>query len=112
MSPHHGHHHGPSEQSAGVSASRGALLSTMVHLWPYIWPADRRDLKLRVLAAMALLLAAKLATIAVPFTFKYATDALAGHRRRAAAGWLGWVIAAPIAMTHRLRRHAHPDGAR
>ncbi len=82
----------------------------MVHLWPYIWPADRRDLKLRVLGAMALLVAAKLATIAVPFTFKYATDALAGHARRRAAGWLGWAIAAPIAMTHRLRRHAHADG--
>ena len=98
MSPHHGHHHGPSEQSPGVSASRGALLATMVHLWPYIWPADRRDLKLRVLAAMALLVAAKVATIAVPFTFKYATDALAGHPD-AAGGWLGWAIAAPVAMT-------------
>ena len=70
----------------------------MVHLWPYIWPADRRDLKLRVLAAMALLVAAKVATIAVPFTFKYATDALAGHPD-AAGGWLGWAIAAPVAMT-------------
>jgi ABC-type transport system involved in Fe-S cluster assembly fused permease/ATPase subunit len=99
MSPHHGHHHGPSEHPAGVSASRGALLSTLVHMWPYIWPADRRDLKLRVLGAMALLLAAKLATIAVPFTFKYATDALAGTAEPAAAGWLGWVVAAPIAMT-------------
>ncbi len=29
--------------------------------------------------AMVLLLAAKLATIAVPFTFKWATDALAGQ---------------------------------
>ena len=98
MSPHHGHHHGPSEAQPGVSASRGALLSTMVHLWPYIWPADRSDLKLRVLGAMVLLVAAKVATIAVPFTFKYATDALTGHATPA-AGWLGWVIAAPVAMT-------------
>jgi ABC-type transport system involved in Fe-S cluster assembly fused permease/ATPase subunit len=94
------HHHRASDSDPGVSASRGALLSTLVHLWPYIWPSDRRDLKLRVLGAMVLLVAAKLATIAVPFTFKYATDALAGQGRAPAGfGWLTWVVAAPIAMT-------------
>ena len=69
----------------------------MVHLWPYIWPSDRRDLKLRVLGAVALLLVAKLATIAVPFTFKWATDALVGTGSApvAATDWLVWVVAAP-----------------
>ena len=94
------HHHATtSAEKPTASASRGALLATLVHLWPYIWPADRRDLKLRVLGAMALLLAAKLATIAVPFTFKYATDALAGQGGMPASDWLAWVIAAPVAMT-------------
>ena len=65
-----------------VSATRGALLSTLVNLWPYIWPAERGDLKRRVLWSMLLLLLAKLATMAVPFTFKWATDALAGQGRR------------------------------
>src|ERR1700682_484191 len=65
-------------KAARVTAS-GTLLSTLVHLWPYIWPSDRRDLKFRVVIAMVLLLLAKLATIAVPFTFKWATDALAGQ---------------------------------
>ncbi len=84
-----------------VSASRGALFATVIHLWPYIWPSDRRDLKLRVIGAMVLLLAAKLATVAVPFTFKWATDALAGSGSApiAASEWLLWVLAAPIAMT-------------
>jgi ATP-binding cassette subfamily B protein len=68
-------------------------------LWPYIWPSDRRDLKLRVLGAMMLLLVAKFATIAVPFTFKWATDALVGQGGTSGSGWLGWVLAAPIAMT-------------
>jgi len=96
----HRYHHRASDSDPSVSASRGALLSTLVHLWPYIWPSDRRDLKLRVLGAMVLLVAAKLATIAVPFTFKYATDALAGQGRAPAGfGWLTWVAAAPIAMT-------------
>jgi ABC-type transport system involved in Fe-S cluster assembly fused permease/ATPase subunit len=84
-----------------VSSDRGALVSTLVHLWPYIWPADRADLKLRVVAAMVLLLFAKLATIAVPFTFKWATDALAGHGSApvASSAWLAWALAAPVAMT-------------
>src|SRR5262249_59436898 len=70
-------------------------------LWPYIWPADRRDLKLRVAVAMLLLLAAKLATIAVPFTFKWATDALTGEGSApiVPSAWLLWALAAPILMT-------------
>jgi ABC-type transport system involved in Fe-S cluster assembly fused permease/ATPase subunit len=84
-----------------VSADGGSLFKTMRGLWPYIWPADRRDLQVRVMLAMVLLLLAKLATIAVPFTFKWATDALAGQGSApfAASSWMIWVFAAPIAMT-------------
>src|SRR5205807_7611574 len=69
-------------------------------LWPYIWPADRDDLKLRVAISILLLLAAKLATIAVPFTFKWATDALTGQGSApiAPSSWLAWALAAPILM--------------
>jgi ATP-binding cassette subfamily B protein len=84
-----------------VTADRGALLRTVINLWPYIWPADRADLKLRVLGALVLLLAAKLATISVPFTFKWATDALVGQGTAPVEGhdWLLWTAAAPIALT-------------
>jgi ATP-binding cassette subfamily B protein len=87
--------------NAPISADRGALLATLVHLWPYIWPSDRRDLKLRVVLAILLLVLAKLATVAVPFTFKWATDALVGDGTApiAPSNWLAWAIAAPIAMT-------------
>src|SRR5262250_2545572 len=79
----------------------GSLLSTLIGLWPYIWPSDRRDLKLRVVIAMGLLVFAKLATIAVPFTFKWATDALAGQGSApfAPSSGLAWTIAVPIVMT-------------
>ncbi len=99
MSDHH--HHRTSDNESRVSADRGALLATIVHLWPYIWPSDRRDLKLRVIGSLILLLVAKLATIAVPFTYKWATDALAGQGTApvAASNWLLWAMAAPIAMT-------------
>ncbi len=83
-----------------VTAQEG-LFRTLLALWPYIWPSDRADLKMRVAWAMVLLLVAKLATIAVPFTFKWATDALAGHPSAPVLGpsWMTWVIAAPIAAT-------------
>ncbi len=93
--------HRTSGQTPHVSADREALFRTVIHLWPYIWPADRADLKGRVVGAMVLLLIAKLATIAVPFTFKWATDALAGvgSAPMAASDWLVWAITAPVLMT-------------
>ena len=79
----------------------GSLLAIMRGLWPFIWPADRPDLQRRVGFSMLLLLAAKLATMAVPFTFKWATDALTGEGTApvAPSSWLLWVFAAPVAMT-------------
>jgi len=83
-----------------VTVGKATLLRTLVLLWPYIWPSDRRDLKLRVLAATVLLFLAKLATIAVPFTFKWATDALVGQVTApvAPSSWLFWIVASPIIM--------------
>ena len=79
----------------------GSLLAIMRGLWPFIWPTDRPDLQRRVGVSMVLLLAAKLATMAVPFTFKWATDALTGEGTApvAPSSWLLWVFAAPVAMT-------------
>src|SRR5271157_5362695 len=59
-------------------AHRGTLGGTVELLWPYIWPADRADLKLRVFLAVALMLLSKLITIATPYSFKWVTDALVG----------------------------------
>ena len=79
----------------------GALFRTLVRLWPYIWPSDRRDLQWRVVWSTLLLFGAKLATVAVPFTFKWAIDALTGQGSApvAADSWLFWAFAAPVAMT-------------
>src|SRR4030088_2119984 len=95
------HHTAPNPSpKPQVSGERGTLLATLVHLWPYIWPADRPDLKLRVWGALGLLLLAKVATLAVPFTFKWATDALTGTPAASSGGsWLTWALAVPIMMT-------------
>ena len=60
-----------------VSADSGSLWKTLFNLWPYMWPADRMDLKLRVVWATVFLVIAKLTLILVPYFFKWSTDALA-----------------------------------
>jgi len=84
-----------------MKAEGWSLFSTLFNLSPYIWPSDRADLKARVMFAALLVFAAKLATIAVPFTFKWATDALAGHGTAPIGpnDWLAWAVATPVMMT-------------
>ena len=87
--------------SVDQSFGQATLAGTLAHLWPYIWPGDRADLKMRVVWSVVLLLVAKLATLAVPFTFKWATDALTGADTAPvqASNWALWVVASPIVMT-------------
>ncbi len=61
-----------------AAANRATLTGTVQLLWPYIWPSDRGDLKLRVFLAVALMLLSKLITVVIPYSFKWVTDALAG----------------------------------
>ncbi|MBP1850808.1 ABCB family ABC transporter ATP-binding protein/permease [Rhizobium halophytocola] len=61
-----------------VSADDSNPLRTLANLWPYMWPAERRDLKMRVVWASVFLVAAKLMLLLVPYFFKWATDALNG----------------------------------
>src|SRR5258705_2405650 len=86
---------------ASDSPEKATLIGTLVHLWPYIGPGDRADLKMRVVWSMVLLLAAKLATLTVPFTFKWAIDALNGMGTAPveASNWMLWLIASPLLMT-------------
>jgi ABC-type transport system involved in Fe-S cluster assembly fused permease/ATPase subunit len=91
----------PTPLPSPASAEQATLIGTLVHLWPFIWPGDRVDLKMRVVWSVVLLLAAKLATLAVPFTFKWATDALTGKGSAPLepSNWMVWVIASPLLMT-------------
>src|ERR1700750_428345 len=98
----------PHPSSAGAAqpeqphaADQATLIGTLVHLWPYIWPGDRADLKMRVIWSVVLLLIAKVATMAVPFTFKWAIDALTGADSAPvqSSNWQMWLIASPLIMT-------------
>lgn len=66
------------EKKPSVSADEGSVFSTVRNLWPYMWPQDRPDLKLRVSLAIAALLASKVATTLVPFAYKGIIDSLDG----------------------------------
>ncbi|WP_104665838.1 ABCB family ABC transporter ATP-binding protein/permease [Ensifer adhaerens] len=65
-------------QKKTVSADTSNPLHTIANLWPYMWPSDRADLKLRVIWATVILIIAKIVLILVPYSFKWATDALNG----------------------------------
>ena len=82
--------------SKTVSADKGNPFGTLKNLWPYMWPADRRDLKMRVLWATLFLLLSKLVLISVPYFFKWATDALNGQPDVVA--WLPALIATPVML--------------
>jgi ATP-binding cassette, subfamily B, heavy metal transporter len=99
--PHSPPHAGPASPSETPSAEKATLIGTLVHLWPYIWPGNRADLKMRVVWSVVLLLVAKLATLSVPFTFKWAIDALSGKGSAPVepSNWMLWLVASPLIMT-------------
>lgn len=77
--------HNPSAPAHGMGgatrdplklASRADHWTVLNGLLPLVWPQGRPDLRLRVVYAFAVLVIAKLVTIAVPIFFKEATDAL------------------------------------
>jgi ATP-binding cassette subfamily B protein len=92
---------GQAQPSSDRSVEQATLIGTLAHLWPYIWPGDRVDLKMRVVWSVVLLLVAKFATLSVPFTFKWAIDALTGADSAPvqASNWPLWLIASPLIMT-------------
>lgn len=66
------------EKKPSVSADEGSVFSTVRNLWSYMWPEDRPDLRMRVVLALAALLASKVATTLIPFAYKGIIDSLDG----------------------------------
>ncbi|NIA72471.1 ABC transporter ATP-binding protein/permease [Pelagibius litoralis] len=65
----------PTTIEAGQKASFGQV-KVLTNLLPYLWPQGRSDLKARVVAAMVLLVCAKVATVTIPLVLREAVDAL------------------------------------
>jgi ATP-binding cassette, subfamily B, heavy metal transporter len=70
-------------------------------LAPYIWPHDRPDLQWTVALSLALMLVAKIVTVLMPYTYKWATDALvaASGGQLPPASAMPWLVGAPILAT-------------
>jgi ATP-binding cassette, subfamily B, heavy metal transporter len=78
--------------SAGPPRPRGRLrdeLRALKSLAPYLWPRDSLGLRVRVVLAVAFLLAGKLVNIYVPILYKHAVDALTPGNL---------VVAVPVAL--------------
>ncbi|WP_159590861.1 ABCB family ABC transporter ATP-binding protein/permease [Chelativorans xinjiangense] len=72
------------------------MLHTLVNLWPYMWPSDRRDLKFRVVIATVFLVLAKVILVLVPYFYKWATNVLSGEGT--APAYLPAILAGPLML--------------
>ena len=64
------------EREEDYLAARTSHSDALIGLLPLVWPANRPDLRRRVVLAFGVLLIAKLVTVAVPVFYKDATDLL------------------------------------
>ena len=78
-------------------SSRASGWRTIRRVAPYLWPAGDREVKVRVVAAMAALVLGRIAAVVTPFFFKAAVDGLAPADPAARAAYL--VAAGPVALT-------------
>jgi ATP-binding cassette subfamily B protein len=68
----------PPSAMVGAKGRLSDGLRALKGLFPYLWPRDSLELRLRVVAAVALLVCAKAVNISVPFLYKHAIDTLGG----------------------------------
>jgi ATP-binding cassette, subfamily B, heavy metal transporter len=69
----------PQSRSDAVLQARTGHITVLRELLPYVWPADRPDLRWRVVFALGALVVAKAITLAVPIAYKAIVDLLTGQ---------------------------------
>jgi ATP-binding cassette subfamily B protein len=69
----------PQSRSDAVLQARTGHITVLRELLPYIWPANRPDLRWRVVFALGALVVAKAITLAVPIAYKQIIDLLTGQ---------------------------------
>lgn len=89
----------PSDRSA---AARHDGWNTLRRFLPYLWPRDNPALRARIVGATLLILAAKATTLALPYAYKRAIDAMSGPG--AAAGGGAYTIALAFVLAYALGR--------
>ncbi|MFZ2995429.1 ABCB family ABC transporter ATP-binding protein/permease [Sphingobium sp.] len=76
-----------------TSAPLPPVWATFRRFLPYLWPADAPALRRRVVIAMVLVVAAKLISLAMPFAYKGAIDAMAPGMEAAVGLAIALVVA-------------------
>jgi ABC-type transport system involved in Fe-S cluster assembly fused permease/ATPase subunit len=80
--------------SSGMPPVRGRFidgLRALKSLVPYLWPRESLELRLRVVAALALLVCAKVLSINIPLLYKHAVDDLSGK-------FVPGIVVVPVAL--------------
>jgi ATP-binding cassette subfamily B protein len=78
--------------SAAKPAAEGNHLRALLRIAPYLWPKGETELRIRVVAALVLVAAAKAANVLVPIMYARAVDALAPK------DGIGAAITVPVAL--------------
>ena len=79
------------QDSDGKSQPEG--WQTLRRFLPYLWPRDRTDLRIRIVIAMLLVLVAKGTTLALPYAYRAAVDAMETPANTAAMVAISFVVA-------------------
>ena len=77
-------------QTKPIDAESWAILKRFL---PYLWPRENAELRRRIVIALVLVLLAKAVTLALPFAYKKAVDAMAGEVGEAAMLAMALVLA-------------------
>ena len=83
----------PPDTSDGRTISRADGWQTLRRFLPYLWPQGRTDLKRRIVVAVVLVLLGKAVTLLLPYSYKWAIDAMTIQGHPAAMLAMAFVLA-------------------
>ena len=83
----------PPDNATNSPGARHEGWGTLARFLPYLWPKDNPGLRWRIAVAVGLILAAKAVTLALPFAYKSAVDAMGTSGKAAATVALSFVVA-------------------
>ncbi|OCC22446.1 metal ABC transporter permease [Croceicoccus estronivorus] len=83
----------PPDTTDGKTTSPADGWQTLKRFLPYLWPADDRGLRRRIVVAVLLIIAAKTTMLALPFFYKRAVDAMTMEGSKAVTVALAFVMA-------------------
>jgi ATP-binding cassette, subfamily B, heavy metal transporter len=92
-----GHRRLPAPDPPGRKGRLKDELRALRRLAPHLWPREALALRLRVVAAVLLLVAGRFVNIGVPFLYRHAVDALAPAKTALVAGAIAVPVAAIVA---------------